>query len=355
MPRQRRHGRDISGRAAIPQAGPYVWNDQNAPARVQSNDGQGVGENTRAARQGAALLALLSALDARGYDFVTPTPSVSRRGAERGLSRSQPLRAVFGWSQAFAPSTLEPDILTLAQEARVLVQDGEAYRSRVRVSRVAGMLFLHSAYPATAADAVFLGPDSYRFVRFIAQATAGDQIASIAEIGCGSGVGGLTAARLHDGARLELGDVNVAALELAAVNAAHAGIVAQTRKSDGMAALTGPYELIVANPPYVAGISGRAYKDGGDLHGARLALDWAREALGRLSVGGKFVLYTGSAILDGGIDALRLALEALAGEGPYRMTYEELDPDIFGGELRRDAYADVERIAAVGAVIERLS
>lgn len=323
--------------------------------RVQSDDGQGVAGDSGAARQGAALLALLSALGARGYDFVTPTPSVSRRAAERGLSQSQPLRAVFGWSQAFAPSMLEPDILRLAREARVLVEDGETCRSRVRVSRVAGMLFLHSAYPATAADAVFLGPDSYRFARFIAQATAGDQVASIAEIGCGAGVGGLTAARLHGGARLELGDVNVAALELAAVNAAHAGIVAQTRKSDGMAALSGPYNLIVANPPYVAGISGRTYKDGGDLHGARLALDWANEALARLTVGGKFVLYTGSAILDGGVDALRHALEALVAGAPYRLTYEELDPDIFGGELRRDAYVDVERIAAVGAVIERLA
>jgi hypothetical protein len=35
------------------------------------------------------------------------------------------------------------------------------------------------------------------------------------------------------------------------------------------------------------------------------------------------------------------------------MTYEELDPDVFGGMLRRPAYDDVERIAAVGAVIRR--
>ena len=215
------------------------------------------------------------------------------------------------------------------------------------------MLFLHSAYPATASDAVFLGPDSYRFARLIAQATAGDSVASIAEIGCGAGVGGLSAARLHRGARLVLGDINPKALELAAINAAHAGMIAETRISDGMADLHGPYDLIVANPPYVAGQSGRTYKDGGDMHGARLSLDWASQAMRRLSLGGKFVLYTGSAILDGGVDALRLALEDLVAGSIYRLTYEELDPDIFAGELRREAYADVERIAAVGAVIQR--
>jgi methylase of polypeptide subunit release factors len=300
-----------------------------------------------------ALGALLAALDAHGYDFVTPTPSVARRGVERGLSKGEPLRAIFGWSQAFERHQLEPALFDLLVDADALERD-DHFRSRVRVSRLSGMLFLHSAFPATASDAVFLGPDSYRFARFIAQATADDGAMSVAEIGCGAGVGGLAAARLHPSARLVLGDVNPKALELAGINAAHAGIVAETRISDGMAGLRGPYDLIVANPPYVAGQSGRTYKDGGDMHGARLALEWAAQAMQRLNLGGKFVLYTGSAILDGGVDAFRLALEGLVAQAPsYRLTYEELDPDIFGGELRRDAYADVERIAAVGAVIRR--
>ncbi len=301
----------------------------------------------------SALAALLAALDARGYDFVTPTPSVGRRAVERGLSKGAPLRAIFGWSQAFERHELDPALLDLLVAADAVEHEGDGFRSRVRVSRLAGLLFLHSAFPARASDAVFLGPDSYRFVRFIAQATAGHNVASIAEIGCGAGVGGLSAARLHPGARLVLGDVNPRALELAAINAAHAGVGAETRISDGMAGLHGPYDLIVANPPYVAGQSGRTYKDGGDMHGARLSLDWAGQAMQRLSLGGKFVLYTGSAILDGGLDAFRVALEGLVAGSTYSLAYEELDPDIFGGELRREAYADVERIAAVGAVIQR--
>lgn len=314
-----------------------------------------VGSNAPQAldREGA-LEALLLELDARGYDFVTPTPSVCRRARDRRFSRSAPLRAIFGWSQAFGRTDLDDTLFELMAAGGVLCADGDHFRSRVRVSRLAGMLFLHSAYPTNAEDSVFLGPDSYRFARLILQTALGD-VASIAEIGCGAGVGGLVAARRFPQARLALGDINPKALGFAAVNAAHASVTAMTRLGAGMDALDGPYDLIVANPPYVAGESGRAYKDGGDMHGARLSLDWAEQALNRLAPGGALVLYTGSAILDGGVDALRIALETLIADRPFGMTYEELDPDIFAGELRREAYADVERIAAVGVVARRLA
>ena len=304
-------------------------------------------------RRSLALREILAWLDARGYDFVTPTPSVCRRALEKGLSDKEPLRALLGWSQAVAPNRLDPMLISLLEQAGVLAWEAGLCRSQLRVSRLAGLLFFHSAFPTNATDAVFLGPDSYRFARFIHQVSAGATVNAIAEIGCGAGVGGLVAARLHPQAHLELGDINNAALDLAATNAAHADIVAQIRRSDGMAGLAGPYDLIVANPPYVAGASGRLYKDGGDLHGARLALDWAGQAMPRLTPGGRLVLYTGSAILDGGADAFRLALQALVAGTDFSLSYEELDPDIFSGELRREAYGDVERIAAVGAVVQR--
>ncbi|AYV48533.1 methyltransferase [Caulobacter flavus] len=313
----------------------------------------GTSGGAEAETKAQALLALLAALEASGYDFVTPTPSVSRRGLGKAVGPSAGLRAIFGWSRPFARSDLDPTFLSLLERAGMLLEEGELCRSAVRVSRLAKMLFLHSAFPATGRDAVFLGPDSYRFARFIAQATTDRRAGSIAEIGCGAGVGGLVAARLHLGGRLDLGDINPAALELAQSNAANAGIKARICQSDGMSRLDGPYDLIVANPPYVAGASGRTYKDGGDMHGARMALDWAGQAAERLTPGGRFVLYTGSAILDGGADVLGAALENLAAGFGYRLTYEEIDPDIFSGELRREAYTDVERIAAVGAVLER--
>ncbi len=87
------------------------------------------------------------------------------------------------------------------------------------------------------------------------------------------------------------------------------------------------------------------------MHGARVSLDWALEAAARLEPGGRMLLYTGVAIIDGR-DTLRAALERELPALGCSLRYRELDPDIFGEELEKPAYARVERIAAVGAVIE---
>jgi hypothetical protein len=75
--------------------------------------------------------------------------------------------------------------------------------------------------------------------------------------------------------------------------------------------------------------------------------------MGRLAPGGRFILYTGSAILDGGVDQFHEALKPAVEGAGYALRYRELDPDIFSANCAEAAYADVERIAAVGAVITR--
>jgi hypothetical protein len=62
------------------------------------------------------------------------------------------------------------------------------------------------------------------------------------------------------------------------------------------------------------------------------------------------LLYTGSAIVAGR-DGFRAALERSAAALGCTLRYAELDPDIFGELLEEPAYRDVERIAAVGAVL----
>ena len=93
----------------------------------------------------------------------------------------------------------------------------------------------------------------------------------------------------------------------------------------------------------------RTYRDGGGSFGEALAVRIAREALARLETGGKLVLYTGAAIVDGDdtfLDAVRSVCDARA-----EWTYWEIDPDVFGEEIEQnDAYARVERIAAVALV-----
>jgi hypothetical protein len=107
---------------------------------------------------------------------------------------------------------------------------------------------------------------------------------------------------------------------------------------------------VIANPPFVMDEEGRAYRDGGDLYGLRLSLDWAEEAMRRLPAGGAMLLYTGSAIV-GGRDGFRDALGRSAPALGFTLRYAELDPDIFGELLDEPAYREVERIAAVGAVL----
>ena len=77
------------------------------------------------------------------------------------------------------------------------------------------------------------------------------------------------------------------------------------------------------------------------------------DGLEKLAPGGRLLLYTGSAITAGGKDRLKSGLEALCGRTGARLDYAEIDPDIFGSCLSMRAYRDVERIAAVGAVLVR--
>ena len=45
---------------------------------------------------------------------------------------------------------------------------GSRLHSAVRFSTIGNQLFVHSAFPTEQADAVFFGPDTYRFARAIA-------------------------------------------------------------------------------------------------------------------------------------------------------------------------------------------
>jgi methylase of polypeptide subunit release factors len=299
------------------------------------------------------LLELLTMLDRAGYDFVAPTPATHERNlARRGEAAGHGLRDAFGWSLPFAADLLPALLFAAMRDAGLLGAAGAYWKSRVRVSRIHGRLFLHSAFPTDAADSVFFGPDSYRFVDFIrAELPRAGAVRRLVDIGAGSGVGAIMSAAFVPGARLTLLDVNPAALRLAAINARHAGIAVEAVEGDSIDAITGAIDVAIANPPYVMDDRDRLYRDGGDMHGGRVSLEWTLAAARRISPGGRVLLYTGVAIVEGR-DALREALISSLGELGCSLRYCELDPDIFGEELEKPAYAGVERIAAVGAVVE---
>lgn len=301
-----------------------------------------------------AAVDLLNALDALGYRFTTVTPESHRRVIARpSMRQARTLRCVFGWSLPFAEGLLPPDIFEILKRARVLRATGAGWKATVRVSTVRDCLFLHSAFPTVAEDSVFLGPDTIRFADFIlAELDGAPPVRRLVDIGAGAGVGGIIAARAMPGAQAELVDINARALSHARVNAAHAGVVVQTYESDGVSAVPPGFDLAIANPPFIIDEDGPTYRAGGGMHGAELSRDWAVAAAEKLSVGGRVLLYTGSAIVDGE-DALRTNLDAALPALGCTLSYRELDPDIFGEELDGPAYAEVDRIAAIGAVISK--
>ncbi|HEV7660686.1 MAG TPA: class I SAM-dependent methyltransferase [Allosphingosinicella sp.] len=297
-----------------------------------------------------ALADLLRRLEALDYDFVTVTPATHARIVARpDKKRARTLRDIFGWSLPFDRETLPADLFALLERAGAVERVEGGHRSRLRVSRVGAHLFLHSAYPTDGKDSVFLGPDTYRFVRFLA-ATLADwgPVSRLVDMGAGSGAGAICAAAMLPGARLTLVDSNPEALRLARINAEAAGVEVETIEGVSVDAAPGPFDLLIANPPYLMDEGSRAYRDGGGMNGAALALEWALAG----ARSGDVLLYTGAAIVDGE-DALRAALEAAMPALGRFLLYEELDPDLFGEELGSPAYRGVERIAAIGAVITR--
>lgn len=300
-----------------------------------------------------AMHELLNALEARSYQFVTPTPSTHARVVAR-RAEARDLRDVFGWSLPFRPEILGPEIIDLMRGADALAERGEMFASKIRISSLGPHLFAHSAYPTTENDAVFFGPDSYRFAAFLeAELSKLSRRKHLVDFGAGTGVGAIIAARHAED--ITLLDINPAALRLARANALHAEISFRISgaqrwrflQAASLDAINTPIDCVIANPPYIADPAHRAYRDGGGMHGGELSLAWAREAAQRLDTGGAFFLYTGSAIV-GGADLLKAKLiEALAG---FDVSYREIDPDVFGEELEREDYADVDRIAVVGLI-----
>lgn len=304
-----------------------------------------------------ALEALLRYLDEIGYRFVTPTPATHARVLARDPARagSSP-EDVLGWSRPFASGGIDAKIETLLGDAGALEPLASGLlRSTVRVSAVEGRLFLHSAYPTTAADSVFLGPDTYRFAQLIRselQAAPAGAGQVIVDMGTGSGAGAVVAADLCPDARTAMTDLNPRALQLAAINARRAGHKIEALAGRNLAGLEGGIDVALANPPYVIDPARRAYRDGGGMLGAEISLEMAEAALAALRPGGRLILYTGSAIVAGR-DELRATLEDMAAARGMQLRYREIDPDVFGEELENPEYRNVERIAVVAAILTR--
>lgn len=305
-----------------------------------------------------ALLDLGLGLRAAGYHFISVSPETHRRvNARCANAEANSLREVFGWSRPFRETLLPKQMLSLLEKAGALEHSGTLLRSKVRYSSLANELYVHSAYPTVDADSVFFGPDSYRFAALIRRVLESDRQASVrrvVDIGCGSGVGGIVLAKLRQGQhmRLIMTDINTQACRYAQVNALLAGVENfECIESDVLDAVDGLADLIVANPPYLLDVGARLYRHGGGQFGYDLSARIVHESLPRLAPGGKLILYTGAAIING-TDVFHSAIQPALAAAGMRYDYEEIDPDVFGDELEQLGYNDVERIAAVSLVVQ---
>lgn len=307
---------------------------------------------------------LLQEVAATGYRFTTPTPLTHQRVlARRGEGSGTTLRDVFGWNLPFEASALTPRVLSALERSGLLQPCGSLLRSGARIASLGDDLFLHSAYPTVAENAVFFGPDTYRFGNFICQALAlrpqeraGLHPLRVLDVGCGSGAGGTVVARAMSltGPCIEvtLSDINPQALQYASVNAQVAGLPVKLAEGDALSAVEGEFDIVVSNPPYLDDGAQRAYRHGGERLGRALSVRIATEALPRLAPGGQLLLYTGVAIVAG-VDPFLEEMRPLLEASKFQWSYAEIDPDVFGEELDRGVYAEVDRIAAVGLVVTR--
>lgn len=300
-----------------------------------------------------ALLRLAVELKATGYSFTTVTPATHARVNSRLRNAwARSATDIFGWSRPFRKDVVTPQLFAAMRDADVLDTHGEGWISRVRASTLGGLFFLHAAYPTTASDAVFFGPDTYRFADAIARHLAGDARAATpvcraVDIGCGAGAGAVVVAVERPQAEVFAVDLNDMALRYTTVNArlAGAGRIA-VHHSDLLDGVVGDFDLIVANPPYLLDAQERTYRHGGGSFGEGLSLAIAGLARTRLAPGGTLLLYTGAAIIDG-TDRFLAAVAPVLDASSLEWRYQELDPDVFGEELAEPGYADVDRIAAV--------
>ncbi len=179
-----------------------------------------------------------------GAITVTPTPSMPAHGGHADGLDARSARHL-RLEPSFTEADLEPALWTLLQEAEAVVQDAAGWRSRVRVSAVHERLFLHSAFrPQPPMRSSWT--DSYRFADLIAAELASGGATTILMSGPERAWAGWCRAPCA-GPR-SLSDINPTALELARINAGHAGVDFEVQHTGGLDGAPVDLDLIVSNP-----------------------------------------------------------------------------------------------------------
>ena len=297
---------------------------------------------------------LLAYLQMQNYRFTSISPASHEKVNNRPENAiANNLVDIFGWNRPFKRETISDTLFDLMQSANIAIQVNNGWKSALRVSSINEQLFLHSAYPTIGNEAVFFGPDTYRFANAIHHflIESDHAVYKVVDIGTGSGVGAVLLAlslpEVEPKSEIVAIDINIDALNLARVNVDAANLNnIELIQSDLLSNVKGNFDLIIANPPYLLDQLERTYRHGGGRLGAALSLAIVDAAIQRLNAGGSLLLYTGVAIVDGH-DAFLAEVALKLKCAGFTFQYTEIDPDIFGEELLGEAYSMADRIAAV--------
>jgi methylase of polypeptide subunit release factors len=187
--------------------------------------------------------------------------------------------------------------LRLLEEATVLSSAEGKFRSNVRAYPLKGMYFLCDPSRAHS-DFVYLGWDSHLMVNVAAKYCAGRRFARALDLCTGSGVQGLSLRRQSE--QLVCADINPRALAMVAANAALNGLdEVQTIHSDLFSSVSGHFDCITANTPYVPEPPGGHLPIGGGDTGIEFTMRLLKEIPDRLVASGIAIVYTSDPILDG--------------------------------------------------------
>lgn len=310
--------------------------------------------------QQQTLLYLLNYLQQHDYQFTAITPLSHQRILDR--KQQQPdtnlsLEDIFGWNIKFKPADLDPSLFSRLKDHQLLQEQHGYYSSQIRVASLEQQLFIHSAFPTLAHDAVFFGPDTYRFSYHLKQHLTQQPrpFKRAVELCCGSSAAAVSMAQhFPDYDELFVADLNPTALLYSQINISFAGLAhLYPVQSNLFSNLVGAFDLIFANPPYLIDPQQRQYRHGGhELNGNALSFRIIQEGIQRLLPGGQLFLYTGVTITQYGNPFLDCLQKLLASYPHMVWSYEEIDPDIFGEELEQPAYQHIDRIALALVKIE---
>ncbi|VXA58327.1 conserved hypothetical protein [Acinetobacter proteolyticus] len=305
--------------------------------------------------QQKSLLSLLHFLKEQHYRFTVITPQTHQRIFMRKINLSsepRSLKDIFGWNLPFHPEDLDPQLFNTLKKALLIRHVGDQWLSNIRVAALEDELFIHSAFPTLEQDAVFFGPDTYRFYYHLKQYLLNQcqPLGRTLELCCGtSAVAIVIAKTFPELNEIFTADINPKALFYSQVNKKFIGLKhIFPIHSNLFSNLQGDFDLIFANPPYLMDSHERQYRHGGNcLDGTDLSFKILQEGIKRLTPQGKLFLYTGIAISHQGNKFLE-ALENWIQHYPhFNYSYEEIDPDVFGEELDQSVYQHIERIAVV--------